>query len=99
MNVPDRFVEVSCDVSVALTQSKEVRVLSIERHGEWGDPDRYEVQTWGFEGRNGGHWVALVTSTASEVTSTASEDGTHSCRHFVLGRGVTARFEEEEARR
>ena len=92
MNVPDRFVEVSCDVSVALTQSKEVRVLSIERHGEWGDPDRYEVQTWGFEVRNGGHWVALVTSTASE-------DGTHSCQHFAPGRGVTARFEEEGARR
>ena len=92
MNVPDGFVEVSCNVSVALARGKEARLLSLERHGEWGDPDCYEVQTWGFEGRNGGHWIALVTSSASE-------DGTHSCQHFAPGRGFTARFEEGEARR
>lgn len=90
MKVPNGFVEVSCDTSVALTQSKEVRVLSIERHGEWGDPDRYEVQTWGFESGNGGHWIALISSTASE-------DGTHECKHLVPSKGTTARFEEEQS--
>ena len=91
MKAPDGFVEVSCDTSVALTQSKEVRVLSIERHGEWGDPDCFEVQTWGIEGqRNGGHWITLITSTASV-------DGTHKCKHLVPGKGITARFEEEQS--
>lgn len=91
MSIPEGFVEVSCDVSVAITRSKELRVLSIERHGEWGDPDRYEVQTWGFEGRKGGHWIALITSTASE-------DGSHRCQHHVPGRGANTRFEEGEDR-
>lgn len=91
MSIPDGFVEVSCDVSAALTQSKEVRVLFIERHGEWGDPGRYEVQTWGFEGRNGGHWIALVTSTASE-------DGTHPCWHRVPGPRTMTLFKEGENR-
>lgn len=45
--------------------------------------------------RDEARWAAGIVGDVARESS----GGTHSCQHFAPGRGVTARFEEEEARR